>query len=147
MKKELIEIVKENKPKVLIGTMLAGLALATCDVQKVEYYTLAELRAKDNSPENRYKIDYGGKVKWLIDNQTGSKWTDIGKKQCLEGTDFDVSKTSVYVDDENVLHVKSTDNHSELKFEDLNDTSRRLAPADSFTANYLNAHECQVTDY
>lgn len=147
MKNEIFEIVKNNKPKAVLGILAAGLFLSQCDIQKESYSTLEQMRINNNTPENRYRIDYGGNVKWLKDENSGSKWDDMGKDQCLKGTDYDSSKVLEYVDEKNVLHVQTVKKKPELKFEGIEDTSRRLRPADTYTAQYLFSKYCQVTDY
>jgi len=147
MKKEIFDVIKNNKPRVAIGVLLAGLALSQADIQFNEYSTLEQMREKDNTPTNRYRIDYGGKVAWLKDTQTGSTWDYQGKEQCLSNTPYAEHKSFQYLDKYNVLHVQTVKQSPDLKFSGIDDTSKRLAPADAFTVNFLNAHECQVSDY
>lgn len=145
MKNELIEVFKNNKPKVAIGILVAGLAITQSEVTFNDYSTLEQMRQADNSPANRYRLDYGGNVKWLKDQNTGGKWDAMGKNQCLHGTDYDSSKVFEYTED-NELIVEPL-KHPALRFKGIDDTSRRLEPADTYTAQYLFSKECQVTDY
>lgn len=146
MKNEIFEIVKNNKPKVAIGILIAGLALSQSEIQFEHYSTLEQMRQKDNSPANRYRLDYGGNVKWLKDERTNGKWDALGKDQCLKGTDYDSSKVFEYVDKDNVLNIEPLKKPI-LKFKGIKDTAKRLQPADDYTSQYIFSKECQVTDY
>lgn len=126
MKKELFEVIQNNKLKTALGVFAAGLVLANCDVQIYEYYTLEQMRQQDNSPSNRYRVDYGGTVKWLRDTQTGGKWDQMGKKQCLANSIYETNKSFQYLDPKDILHVQAVGEKTELKFEGINNTTSRL---------------------
>lgn len=145
MKKEVFEVINNNKPKVAIGLLIAGLALTQSELRFNDYSTLQEMRQADNSPTNRFRLDYGGNVKWLKDQQTGAKWDALGKDQCLKGTEYDSSKVFEY--EENNQVIVAPLNQPVLRFTGLQNTNRRLQPADSFTEQYLFSKECQVNDH
>jgi len=146
MKNEIFEILKSNKPKVALGILIAGLAISQSEFKFNNYSTLEQMREQDNTPANRYRLDYGGNVKWLKDQQTGGKWDAMGKNQCLQGTDYDSSKVFEYIDKDNTLIIEPLKKPT-LKFTGIDDKSRRLQPADTYTSQYLFSKECQVTDY
>ncbi|NDC21874.1 hypothetical protein EBZ57_00705 [bacterium] len=147
MKKELLEIAKNNKLKTALGIFAAGLVLSNAEVQVNDYQNLQQKRSQDNSPSNRYKVDYGGKVRWLEDPKTGARWDYMGKNQCLSKSPYSFDNVTESVDSDGILHVRPDNHQRELQFTGIEDVTARLKPADDYTREVIFHHECQVTDY
>jgi hypothetical protein len=147
MKKELLEVVKNNKLKTALGIFAAGLVLSNAELQTYDYKNLQQMRIENNTPANRYKVDYGGKVQWLEDPNTGARWDYMGKNQCLSKSPYSFDKVTESVDSEGILHVRPDNHQRELQFTGIEDVTARLRPADNYTREVLFHHECQVTNY
>ena len=147
MKKELLEVVKNNKLKTALGIFAAGLVLSNAELQTYDYKNLQQMRIENNTPANRYKVDYGGKVQWLEDPNTGARWDYMGKNQCLSESPYSFDKVTESVDSEGILHVRPDNHQRELQFTGIDDVTARLRPADNYTREVIFHHECQVTNY